>query len=154
MTIFNKKLSDYVAFCRPVLVLIAAMGLLRLSLSLAGLPNSTVKWFSVNAVVWIGVVYYAVRIRQTRFGGFKDLLVVCALENLVEQAVVVLGILISILTGATNIFSTPEYSFGANAWVHLGAHLTIGPVAGTLLPWIGGSIVLAASMRVRQQSAS
>ena len=78
----------------------------------------------------------------------KQLVVIYALLNLVEQAVVIVGIVLAIITGTTNIFSTPEYSFGANPWVHLGAHLTIGVAAGTLMPWIIGSIVLAVTRRI------
>lgn len=148
MTIFNRRLSEYVAFCGPFLVLIAAMGVTRLALTLGGLPNGTVKWFSINAVLWIGVFYYAVRVHTSGFGSYKQLLVICALQNLVEQAVVILGIVLAIVTGTTNIFSTPEYSFGTNPWVHLGAHLTIGLAAGTLMPWLIGSAILAVTRRV------
>ena len=148
MTIFNKRLSDYVAFCGPFLVLIGAMGVIRLALTLGGLPNGTVKWFSINAVLWIGVLYYAVRVHSSGFGAYKQLLVIYALLNLVEQAAVIVGIVLAIVTGTTNIFSTPEYSFGANPWVHLGAHLTIGLAAGTLMPWLIGSAILAITRRV------
>ena len=148
MTIFNKRLSDYAAFCWPFLVLIAAMGVIRLALTLGGLPNATVKWFSMNAVLWIGVLYYAVRVHTSGFGAYKQLVVIYALQNFVEQAVVIVGIVLAIVSGTNNIFSTPEYSFGANAWVHLGAHLTIGMIAGTLMPWIVGSGVLAVTRRI------
>ena len=59
---FGKTLSEYVRFQRPMLLLVAVVGLLRLALSLAGLPNSTVKWLSVSVAGLIGVVYYAVRV--------------------------------------------------------------------------------------------
>jgi hypothetical protein len=120
------------------------MGVTRLILSLSGLPNPTVKWFSVNAVLWIGVLYYSVRVPRSGFGAYKELFIICALQNLVEQAVVILGIVLAIFSGTNNIFSAPEYSFGANQWLHLGAHLTLGPTFGTLLPWAVGSAALAA----------
>ena len=41
MIIFGKRLSEYVAFAKPVLVLIIAVGIIRLALSLSGVPNST-----------------------------------------------------------------------------------------------------------------
>jgi hypothetical protein len=148
MTIFNKRLSEYAAFCWPFLVLIAVTGLTRLALSLNGEPNSTVKWVSINAVLWIGVLYYSVRVHTSGFGSYKQLLVIFALLNLVEQAVVIVGIVLAILSGTTNIFSTPEYSFGANPTVHLAAHLTIGMIAGTLMPWILGSAILAVTRKL------
>ena len=42
MNIFGKPSSDYVRFSRLFLVLIAVTGLVRLALSLGGVPNSTV----------------------------------------------------------------------------------------------------------------
>jgi hypothetical protein len=57
MTIFGKRLSEYVAFCRLFLCLILVVGIVRLSLSLGGVQNSTVKWLSITAVMWIGVLY-------------------------------------------------------------------------------------------------
>src|SRR5947208_2811145 len=67
MNIFGKPLSDYVRFSRLFLVLIAVTGLVRLALSLGGVPNSTVKWFSMTGLMWIAVVYYAIRIHKTGF---------------------------------------------------------------------------------------
>ena len=68
MNIFGKSLSDYVRFSKLFLVLIAVTGLVRLALSLGGVPNSTVKWFSMTGLMWIAVVYYAIRVHKTGFG--------------------------------------------------------------------------------------
>ena len=46
------------------LILIAAVGLARLGLSLAGLPVTTVRWFSMNVVAWAGVFYYGVAVHS------------------------------------------------------------------------------------------
>ncbi len=59
---FGKGLSQYLAFQKVVLVLLAAVGLVRLLLSLAGLPNAIVLWFSMNLVAWAGTVYYGVAV--------------------------------------------------------------------------------------------
>src|SRR5438105_10891470 len=99
MTIFGKPLSQYVRFCKPFLILIPVVGIARLALSLGGAPNSTAKWFSVTALVWIGVLYCAVRVHTTGFGSYKQLLVLCALQNLLAQAVIVFGIVLAIVTG-------------------------------------------------------
>ena len=53
MTIFGKRLSEYVAFSKLFLGLILVVGIVRLALSLGGVPNSMVKWISINAVGWI-----------------------------------------------------------------------------------------------------
>ena len=112
MTIFGRRLSEYVAFTAPFLGLILVVGIARLALSLGGVPNSTVKWFSVTGLVWIGVVYYSIKVHTSGFGSYKQLLVICALQNLAAQAVVISGIVLAILTGVGNIFSAPEYAFG------------------------------------------
>ena len=41
---FGKPLSQYLAFQKVFLGVVVAVGLLRLGLSLAGLPNATVAW--------------------------------------------------------------------------------------------------------------
>src|SRR5437870_13265089 len=112
MTIFGRRLSEYVAFCRMFLVLILLAGILRLALSLGGVPNSTARWFSMTALVWIGVLYYSIRVHTQGFGSYKHLLVICALQNLVAQAVIISGIVLAMITGVDNIFSAPEYAFG------------------------------------------
>jgi hypothetical protein len=143
MTIFGKPLSNYIAFCKPFLILIPLVGIVRLALSLGGVPNETARWFSMTALVWIAVVYYSIRVHTARFGSYKQLLVICALLNLSTQIISVVGILITILTGQDNIFNAPEFTFpGAPPWAHLAAHLFIGTTAGSLVPWLIGSLIL------------
>jgi hypothetical protein len=148
--IFGKRLSEYVEFCKVFLILIAATGLLRLALSLGGVPNSTVRWFSVSALIWIGVLYYAVRVHARGFGGYKQLLVITVLLNLTAQVIIISGIVLAIFTGTDNIFSAPEYAFGSDGktWLHAGAHLTVGTVAGSLVPWLMGSLVLLVTKKL------
>src|SRR5262245_25648843 len=134
MIIFGKPLSEYVNFCKLFLFLIPLAGIARLALSLGGTPNSTAKWVSVPALLWIGVLYFSIRVHTTGFGSYKQLLVICVLQNLMAQAVIVSGILLSIFTGTANIYSAPEYAFGGNGatWLHAGAHLVVGTTAGSL----------------------
>src|SRR5262245_25376558 len=150
MEIFGKRLSDYVNFSRFFLVLIPIIGIVRLALSLEGTPNSTAKWFSVTALVWLGTVYYAARVQTSGFGSYKQLLVICVLQNLAAQVVIVFGIVLAIFTETPNIFSAPEYAFGANGatWLHVAAHLFIGTTIGSLVPWLVGSVVLAVTKKM------
>jgi hypothetical protein len=143
MSIFGKRLSEYVDFCKPFLVLIPIVGIVRLALSLSGAPNSTARWFSVTALVWIGVLYYAVRVHTRRFGSYKQLLVISALLNLAAQVIIIGGIVLAIVTGTGNIFSAPEYAFGGDGrtWLHVAAHVFIGTIAGSVVPWLIGSLV-------------
>jgi hypothetical protein len=150
MTIFGRKLSEYVAFSRLFLILILVAGLARLALSLGGAPNSTAKWFSMTALAWIGVVYYSIRVHTSGFGSYKQLLVICALQNFVAQAIAILGIVLAIFTGTGNIYSAPEYAFGADGqtWFHVAAHLVIGTTVGSLVPWLIGSGILSATRKL------
>ena len=153
MTIFGKPLSEYVAFCRAFLVLIPLAGLVRLGLSLSGTPNSTTQWISMTALVWIAVLYFSVRIHTSGFGTYRHLLVICALLNISTQIISVLAIFIAIVTDTDNVFSAPEFSFGTGrSWVHLGMHLVVGTTAGSLVPWLIGSIVLAITRKVASPS--
>ena len=155
MIIFGRRLSEYVRFCRPFLVLILVVGIGRLALSLSGQPNSTAKWFSVTVLVWLGALYYPVRVHTRGFGSYKELLVICALQNLVAQAVIIFGIVLAILTGTNNIFSASEYAFGGDGktWLHVGAHVVVGTIAGSLAPWLIGSLVLFATKKLSGSSA-
>src|SRR2546426_296370 len=49
---FGKRLSQYLGFQKVWLALIAAVGLARLGLSLAGLRDSTVTFLSMTVVGW------------------------------------------------------------------------------------------------------
>jgi hypothetical protein len=151
MMIFGKRLSEYIAFCRVFLVLIFVAGIVRLALSLGGVPNSTAKWFSMTGLVWIAVVYYSIRVHTSGFGSYKQLLPVVALLNLVAQAIAIVGIVTAIFTGNNNIFSAPEYAFGADGktWFHVAAHVFIGTTIGSLVPWAIGSGILAATRKLK-----
>lgn len=149
MTIFGKPLGEYVGFAKVFLILIPLVGLLRLGLSLQGMPNSTVQWFSMTALGFIGAVYFAIRVHMTGFGSYKQLLVIVALQNLMAQMVAIVGILLAIVTGVGNIFSAPEFSFGGvNPWVHLAMHVFVGSTVGALPYWAIGSLILAITRKV------
>jgi hypothetical protein len=150
MKIFGKLLSEYAAFSRVFLILIPLVGIARLALSLGGEPNSTVKWVSVTALLWIALIYYSVRVHTTGFGSYKQLLAIIVLLNLVAQAVIIAGIIMAIVTGRPNIYSAPEYAFGSNGatWFHVAAHLFVGTIAGSLVPWLIGSLILFATKKL------
>ena len=153
MTIFGRRLSEYVRFCKVFLILIAAIGILRLLLSIGGVPNQTARWFSMTAVSWIGLLYHSVRIQATVFGGYKQLLVICVLQNAVAQTIAIFAIVLAILTGVGNIYSAPEYAFGGDTpWLHAGAHVVIGMPVGSLVLWLIGSLVMFATKKLSRQS--
>ena len=153
MTIFGKTLSQYLSFQRNVLLLILAVGLGRLILSLAGVPNSATKWLSISVVTLLGVIYYAVRVHTTGFGSYKQLLPLVFHQSIVSQAIVIAGIVIAIFTHKDNVFSAPEYSGGGDGktWLHAAAHLIVALVVGPLVGWLIGSGLLFVVKRVMPQ---
>jgi hypothetical protein len=150
MNIFGKRLSEYVAFSKLFLALILVVGIARLALSLGGVPNSTAKWLSITAVIWIGVLYFSVRIHTSGFGSYKHLLPICVLQSLVAQVVIVPAIVLAIFTGNDNIYSAPEFSFGQDGktWFHVGAHLLIGTTIGSLVGWLVGCLIMFATKKL------
>jgi hypothetical protein len=150
---FGKRVSEYLAFEKVWLFLIAAVGLIRLGLSLAGLADHTVAWFSMNVVVWAGALYFGAAVYTKGFGSYKQLLPLMIFATLTMQSIAVLGILLSI-AGTPNVFTAPEFSFGVQSqWIHLLAHLTIGLVAPPLLLWGVSSVVMLVTKKVSRRPA-
>jgi hypothetical protein len=147
MTIFGKPLSEYVSFCKPFLILIPVVGLLKLALSLNGTSNATTWWLSITALTWIAVLYYSVRVHSTAFGSYRHLLVICVLLNLSAQIISILGIVIAILSASDNVF---VFALGEHerTWWHVAAHLFFGTTAGSLVAWLGASLVLAVTRKL------
>lgn len=150
MIIFGKRLSEYVAFCKPFLGLILFVGIVRLALSLGGTPNTTARWLSVTAVIWIGLLYYAIRVHTSGFGSYKQLLPICVLQALTAQMIIVPGIIIAIVSGKDNIYSVPEYAFGSDGktWLHVGAHLVVGTTIAPLIGWLVGCVIMFATRKL------
>jgi hypothetical protein len=155
MTVFGKRLSEYVAFCKPILGLILVVGIVRLAISLGGAPTSTAKWFSIMAVIWIGVLYHSIRVHTSGFGSYKQLLPIFVLQSITAQAIIVSGIVIAILTGKDNIFSVPESFFGRDGktWSHAGAHLIVGTTIWPLIFWLIGCLIMFVTKRLITRGA-
>jgi hypothetical protein len=150
MTIFGKRLSEYVAFSKPFLGLILMVGIARLALSLGGVPNSTAKWLSITAVIWVGVLYFSIRVHTTGFGSYKHLLPIFVLQSFAAQVIIVPAIVLAIFTGHDNIYSAPEFSFGQDGktWLHVGAHLLLGTTIGPLIGWLVGCLIMFATKKL------
>ena len=156
MTIFGKKISEYLAFQKYILLLIIAVGLGRLLLSLGGVDNSITKWLSISVVSLIGVIYYGVRVHTAGFGSYKHILPLVFIQSVVAQGIIIAGIIIAILTQKDNVFSAPEYSGGGDGktWLHVAAHLIAGLIAVPLIGWLIGSIILFITKKVAPQGTA
>ncbi len=141
MNLFGKSVSEYVSFEKWILGLIALVGAARLALSLAGLPNSEVKWLSVTVVGILGILYCAIRVPTAGFGSYRHLLPLLVLQAVVANLIVVGGIILAMATGVNNIYSAPEFSGGGEGktWQHVGGHVIFGMVLGPLVFWLVGA---------------
>jgi len=151
MTIFGKRLSEYFAFAKPFLGLILIVAIGRLALSFAGLPNSTSRWVSATGAIWLGVLYFGIKVHTTGFGSYKQLLPICYLMSITAQLVIVPSIILAILTGHDNIYSIPENFFGndGKSWLHVAGHIFIGGATlGPLMSWLFGSIIMFVTRKV------
>jgi hypothetical protein len=154
---FGKRIPEYVRFQWAWLALIAVVGLARLGLSLAGLPDPIVTFLSMTVVGWVAVLYYGVAVHTRGFGTYRHLLPLLLFQVVLVQGIAVLGILLAI-AGLPNIYAAPEYSGppfarSANQWTHALAHLTIGIVAPVLLWWAVASLVLLVTRKVSRRPA-
>lgn|SRR5690348_7024954 len=149
MKIFGKSVSDYLKFEKVFLILILVVGIARLGLSMAGVPNSTAKYLSLTVVLLLGTIFYSVTVHTSGFGSYKQLLPVLEFLSITGGCIVITGIVISILTGKNNIFSSPEFSGGADGktWVHALAHFVVMFVAPLVL-WLIGSLIMFITKKV------
>jgi len=124
--------------------LILVVWVLRLALSLGGVPNSTGKWLSVTGALLIGVLYYSVRIHTSGFGSYKQLYPTFLVLCVASQVLVAAAVALAIFTGRDNIYTAPEYSGGGDGknWAHAGAHLVLGAVVAPLVTWLIGSLIM------------
>lgn len=150
MKIFGKTLSEYAGFEKVVLWLIAIVGIARLALSLAGVPNSAARWVSVTAVSFLGLVYISIKTHTAGFGSYKQLLPLVWIQAVLAHFIVIAGIVLAIETGRDNIFSAPEFSGGGDGktWTHVLAHVIAGFVFIPILGWIIGSVILLVTKKV------
>jgi len=153
---FGKSLSDYLRFQGVILGLIVAVAVARLGLSLAGQPNSSVRWLSVTALMVVGLLYYSVAVHTTGFGSYKQLYGLLLIQSVVTEVVIALAIVLAILTGHDNIYTAPEYSPTADGktWFHVTGHLLAGTIVLPLLAWLVGSLILLATKKVAPRSAA
>ena len=101
-------------------------------------------------MIWIGGIYYAIRVHTSGFGTYKHLLPILVLQSIAAQLIIVPAIILAIFTGKNNIYSVPEYAFGSDGktWLHVGAHLVFGTTVGPLIGWLVGCVIMFVTKKV------
>jgi hypothetical protein len=148
--VFGKKLADYIQFEKWILVGIGAMWAIRLGLSLAGTSFTVTRWFSINIVLLVGLIYCSIAVHTAGFGSYKQLLGLLFIQTAFAHLLIAMGIAAGIVTGKDNAYTAPEVFGGSDGktGVHIAAHL-IAAVILPLITWLIGSVILFATKRVR-----
>jgi hypothetical protein len=152
MKIFGKNLGEYIRYQRAFLIAILVVGLLRLILSMAGLPISTVRLLSMTVLVLIGALYYGIQVPRTGFGTYRHLLPLVFFQAALSNVIAIAGILIAIATGQDNAFTEPE--FGGQGAFHVLGHLVFGIGIGSLLSWAIASLAMLVTKKLTRRPAS
>jgi hypothetical protein len=126
---------------------IAAMGVLRFTLGMSGLPDATVKYFSMTAVMIAGIIYFAVT-TQTHKERLKDSFLLVVPYMTIE----VLALGYTWASGRQTIFQAREYSMGYPIAWHTIGHLIGGVTWEPLLVFLQMEIVWWLYSRIRSQS--
>ena len=147
---FGKKLADYIKFESWLLIAIALMWAIRLGVSVSGTPFNVTKWLSINIVLLIGLIYCSVAVHTSGFGSYKQLLGLLYVMIGFAHVLIAAGILIGIVTGKNNVYTTPEVFGGSDGKTipHVAAHL----IAAAILPliaWLIGSVILFVTKRLK-----
>lgn len=149
MSIFGKPLKEYLRFSQGLLIVTAAVGIMRLVLSLLGVPDAAAYPLSLTVLMIFGIGYFPIRVHLAGFGTYRHVLILIVLQLLVAESIVALGIGITAVTGTENIFSAPEFSGGAEThWGHALSHLLGGPTVFALIEWAPASLILLVARRV------
>jgi hypothetical protein len=149
MTVFGKKLSEYVAFQKVVLAVVVAVGVLKLALSLAGVSDASTRWVSLTVVALVATIYYGIAVHTKGFGSYRQLLPLMVIQGVVANSIVIVGILISAATGTANIFTADEYGGTTSVPLHIAGHVIGGMVVGPLIGWAIGSLVMLVTKKVK-----
>lgn len=137
MRIGERSFGEHFRLLVPLLIFIAAVGILRLIFyELLGF-SWIVRVMSVTVATAVSVLLATFLIYRKRFGGYANVLVSTFLLVSWGHIFTVLMILLAIWSGGHNVFTAPEYSHPLTHAQHIIGHLTFGIGIGNL---IGGGL--------------
>jgi hypothetical protein len=126
MKIGEHGLRDHLRLLAPLFGLIGAVWALRWIADIASAPPTLVRGMSVSVAGAVAVLVAVVFVHFKRFGGYTSVVVSAFLLVFWEELLISLAIVLTIVSGKENIYSIPEFGFGATHLHHLAAHLTYG----------------------------
>jgi hypothetical protein len=130
---------------RAFIALILITGVARFIMTLAGLPNSSVNYASMTAVIMAGAVFFGVLLKTHR-----ERLYAAYLLILPYMIVEVSALGYTWASGRATIFHAPEYSLGTSIGMHTIGHLVGGlswePLFLFLIMEIIGTLYVGAAM--------
>jgi hypothetical protein len=115
---------------------ISAMGIIRFALSVSGVPDGIVKYYSMSAIIMAGAFCFAIA-RKTH----KERLKAAYFLILPYMTVEVLALGYTWATGHQTIFHAAEYSMGTSVALHTMGHLAGGLTWEPLLLFAAMEIV-------------
>jgi len=148
---FGKRLADYTRFEGWILLLLVAVFLVRLGLSLNGASYSQIRWFSMNLVLLVGLVYCSVAVHVRKFGAYRQLFGLVLVQNVLSHMLIALAIVLSMVTARPNVFTAPEVSGGSDGAnvLHVVAHV-IGGFIVSVFAWLLGSVILFVTRKLKR----
>jgi hypothetical protein len=138
----HNGLRDHIRLLFPVFGFIAGVWLLRWVMDAAGTPWFLTRLVSVTVASGVSVLLAVLLIHSQRFGSYPSVVVASFFINLWAEGLISAAILLTMLTGKTNIYSAPQYSGMQGHFEHLRAHLTLGIAIGTLEDSAVGCLLL------------
>jgi hypothetical protein len=126
MNIGKHGLGDHLRLLAPLFGLIAAVWALRWIADVAAAPPALVRGLSVSVAGAVAVLVAVVLIHFKCFGKYASVVVSAFLLVLWEEMLIVAAIVVTIITNKENIYSIPEFGYGATYGHHIAAHLTYG----------------------------
>jgi hypothetical protein len=155
MNIGGHGLREHLRLLAPLFGLIAAVWALRLVVFAAGLPASS-PWLHVISVTVFGAVSIllaVLMIHRRRFGSYANVVAATFLLVCWQQGLIVAAILFTALTGISNVYSAPAFSFGESYGAHAAGHLTFGIGSGILFGGGMGCLLLWMLRRADRRQA-
>jgi uncharacterized membrane protein len=157
--VFGKPLSYFLGLQAPALIAILVVFLIRLVMSMAGVPDSAGKILSITSILILALPYYALLAKREGLT-FKHLYAMCFVQGLFSQTLVALAIVLGIITGHDNIYTIPDFyppSQGGTPlpvdgknWGHAAAHVVFaGALVLPLATWAVTSLLLVVARRVK-----